>query len=59
MNQKRGIAFILAAIFLVLYAGIDTYVSANSVGLLTSEFLGLIAAPILCAIGFILAMLKD
>ena len=48
----------LAAIFLVLYGGIDTYISANSVGLNT-ELLALVVAPILCVIGFILAMLKD
>ena len=58
MNQKRGVALILAAIFLVLYGGIDTYISANSVGLNT-ELLALVVAPILCVIGFILAMLKD
>lgn len=59
MNQKRGVALMLAAIFLVLYGGIDTYISANSVGLLNTELLALVVAPILCVIGFILAMLKD
>lgn len=59
MNYKRGVAFILAAIFLVLYAVMQTYVSAHSVGLLPIEFLAMVVAPILCVIGFILAMLKD
>lgn len=59
MNHKRGIAFILAAIFLVLYAVMQTYVSAHSVGLLTVEVLAMVVAPILCVIGFILAMLKN
>lgn len=58
MNQKRGVALMLAAIFLVLYGGIVTYISANSVGLYTG-LLALVVAPILCVIGFILAMLKD
>lgn len=55
MNQKRGIAFILAAIFLVLYYSLTWEGHAPT----AIEGLALIVAPILCIIGFILAMLKD
>lgn len=55
MNQKRGIAFILAAIFLVLYYSLTWEGHAPTV----IEGLAVIVAPILCIIGFILAMLKE
>ena len=55
MNQKRGIAFILVGIFFVLYYSLTREGHAPIV----IEGLAIIVAPILCIIGFILAMLKE
>lgn len=57
MNQKRGIALMLAAIFLVLYYALVW--GGYSGSMLIIDCLALVVAPILCVIGFILAMLKD
>ena len=55
MKQKRGIAFILTAIFLVLYYALV----CERFGAMIPELLALVAAPICCIIGFILVMMKD
>lgn len=55
MNQRRGIACILFAIFLVLCY---SFVWEPTTPLVIA-YLVVYGSPILCIIGFILAMLKD
>ena len=59
MKHKYGIALILVSIFLVLFVGVDTYLATHSIGLRILDILFYVISPILCLIGFILAMMKE